>query len=58
MKTLKYLNNPIKELAMAPSARVYFGTPYSDLRCCVPLSRLKCICSCEDNYRYTTLIKC
>ncbi len=56
MKTLKYLNNPIKDLAMAPLAIVYFGILCFDLRCCVPLSRLKCICSYEDNYRYTTLI--
>lgn len=56
MKTLQYLNNPINDLAKAPSAIVYFGTPCCDLRCCVPLSCLKCVCSCEDNYRYTTLI--
>jgi hypothetical protein len=57
MKSLQYLKNPLSDLASAPSAIVYFGTPCCDLRCCVPLNCVRCVCNCDENFRYTTLIK-
>ena len=56
IKSLAFLKNPLIDLAGASSATVYYGSPCCALRCCVPLNCLKCVCSCEDNYRYTTLI--
>ena len=56
LKKLNYSNNPLNDLASASSVIVYYGTPCFNLRCCIPLSCLKCNCTCDDYFNYTTLI--
>lgn len=57
IQKMNYINSPLSELAAAPSAIVYIGTPCCSIRCCVPISCCcNCVCDCADYYRYNTLI--
>ena len=50
-----YIDNPLNELAISPSAIVYYGSPPCTLKCFCPMKCIKCDCDCSDYYRYNTL---
>lgn len=55
IQNMKYISNPLAELANSPSAIVYYGSPCCSLKCaCNCLCKFNC--DCGDNYIYSTLI--
>ena len=45
-----YIDNPLNELAISPSAIVYYGVSCCTLKCYCPMK-----CDCSDYYPYSTL---
>lgn len=57
IQNMRYISNPLDELAASSTAIVFYGSPCCNLKCLIPCSCIcNCSCDCGDNYQYSTLL--